>query len=63
MELSARAEVEYGLSPMTETLLDKDVDRINLHALSQQSENVLFQQSRNVLFDSGKLAGCETRRC
>ena len=32
-------------------------------ALSQQNENVLFQQSRNVLLKSGKLAGCETRRC
>ena len=31
--------------------------------VSQQNENVLFQQSRNVLLNSGRLTGCETRRC
>ena len=38
---AARAEVQYGLSPMADALLHKDVDGVNLHPLRAPAEGVV----------------------
>src|SRR5947208_2304203 len=38
---SASAKVQDGLSPMADTLLRKDVDRIDLHALRTPAESAV----------------------